>query len=644
MLVSIVAASILASCSAERKLSSIKKNSVAAGLRLGKESALPELVQDRHPERDTMKVQDLNGKEVLIMRAVRDDQTGEMVATEELRAAVVTARFRNVAERNGEVDLEFQVIVTDTLRDSKWQLRFYPKMMIMGDTVALDPVIITGEEFRRSQMRGYQQYDKFLQSIARDSLYFIDESQLEIFLERNLPGIFKFKNDTSFVSDEEFASVFGVTEKEAIEHYTNKYLVASNARKLGKRGKMFDRYVRNPISREGIRLDTVLRNDKGEFIYNYIQTIRTRPGLRKVDIILSGEIRDTKTRLYIIPPSDPLTFYISSLSSFVDDTERYRLIVVERRAAANAEFNIEFASGKAEIDPDLGKNYSELTAISKTLGCLLDNKVFDLDSIVVTASCSPEGKLSYNELLAGRRSRSVTGYFREYMRSFIDSLDRDRGFSIDEEGRIVKGEKTEAVDWKSRSIAENWKELDSLVRADSVLNHRQKEHYFAQAKKSPDAREASMMKQTYYPYLKTSLYPRLRTVKFDFFLHRKGMVKDTVHTTVLDSVYMSGVQAVKDRDFQKAIHILRPYNDFNTAVAYLAMDYNSSALSILEREQKTARVNYMLAILYSRIGEDRKAVQCYMHSCEQEPAYVHRGNLDPEISALIKRYNLFSYL
>ena len=35
------------------------------------------------------------------------------------------------------------------------------------------------------------------------------------------------------------------------------------------------------------------------------------------------------------------------------------------------------------------------------------------------------------------------------------------------------------------------------------------------------------------------------------------MVKDTVHTTELDSLYMRGVQAIRDRDYETAISILK---------------------------------------------------------------------------------------
>jgi hypothetical protein len=75
-------------------------------------------------------------------------------------------------------------------------------------------------------------------------------------------------------------------------------------------------------------------------------------------------------------------------------------------------------------------------------------------------------------------------------------------------------------------------------------------------------------------------------------------------------------------------------------VAYVALDRTRSALEILKDCEKTAQVNYMLALVYSRLGDERNAVQCYVSSCKQDPAYVHRGNLDPEISVLIALYGL----
>ena len=118
------------------------------------------------------------------------------------------------------------------------------------------------------------------------------------------------------------------------------------------------------------------------------------------------------------------------------------------------------------------------------------------------------------------------------------------------------------------------------------------------------------------------------------------MVKDTIHTTVLDSTYMRGVRALTNMDYDGALALLQPYDDYNTAIAYMGLDRNQSAMAILSRLKPTARVNYLLAILYARLGDEQEAVRHYLTSCRQEPAYVHRGNLDPEISHLIKAYRL----
>ena len=194
----------------------------------------------------------------------------------------------------------------------------------------------------------------------------------------------------------------------------------------------------------------------------------------------------------------------------------------------------------------------------------------------------------------------------------------------------------------ARNGGENWTMLDALVGSDSILADAQKEEY-GELRKSVsdlDRLEAQLQKEPYYRHLRETVYPRLRTVRFDFHLHRKGMVKDTVHTTELDTTYMLGVQAIRDRDYERAVTYLRTYADYNTAVAYCALDYNASALSILETLEPTAEVLYMRAVVYTRLGRVQEAVQCYVNSCELNPAYVHRGNLDPEIAALIKTYNL----
>ena len=161
-----------------------------------------------------------------------------------------------------------------------------------------------------------------------------------------------------------------------------------NERRKSRKDKMYSRYVKAPIVTEGIRLDTVMISSEGDFIYNYVQTINTRPKLRRADIVLSGDIYEQDQKLYDIPRSEPLTFYISSIAAFVDNTERYMTKVVERRASANTECRIDFEVGKYDVKPELGENAVGIKRIESTLASLLENDTFDLDSVVISATPS----------------------------------------------------------------------------------------------------------------------------------------------------------------------------------------------------------------------------------------------------------------
>ena len=638
-----VLAAIAVSCGTSAKMAQIKKEEATAQIELSNETYVPDVsVPLIRKTADTISVTDDEGHKFLLMKTYQNKETGETTASEVLDAAIVTARFRNLAERQGKVDIAFQIVVPERMQDPKWQLRFYPDMYVLGDSIRLDPVIITGKDYRKAQLRGYQQYDKFLNSIISDSTKFVDLRLLEIFLQRNLPTIYAFKNDTTFVSDEQFMSFYGVSEQDAVDHYTNGHAKKMNEKRKSRVDEMFDKYVKVPIVTEGIRLDTVITTANGDFIYNYVQTINTRPKMKKVEVVLSGEIFEKDEKLYDIPRCEPLTFYISTLSAFAIDFDRYLTKVIQRRVYTNTASHIDFQVGRSEVIPTLGNNAGEIAAIKENLAMLMDNNIFDLDSIVVSATASPEGSIALNRNLAQSRSVSVSNFFNKYMKSYVDSLRIANGFVVNMSSDVqIENKKVDAVSFSPKCIPENWEDLNRFIADDDTLTQADKERYFEILEiKNEDDREHAMQKESWYSYVKDKYYPALRTVKFDFFLHRKGMVKDTVNTTVLDTVYIKGVQCLKDMDYEEALDYLRPYNDFNTAVAYTALNRNTSAMMILSPMERTAEVNYLLAILYARMNREQEAVECYLKACRQNDIYVHRGNLDPEISQLIKSYGL----
>ena len=641
-------------CGGPTKLQTVKEKHLTASLALSRNEIAEERKIIEQKKRDTIKV-NLDGREMILMNAIKDDESGEMVAHEVLNAAVITARFRNVAERHGKIDLRFEVIVPREMMDPKWQLQFYPDMFIMEDSTRLEPVIITGTEFRKEQLRGYELYDKYLRSIITDTTAFIDKRNLSVWIERNMPLLYKYKNDSSYVDAAHFNSLFGPSEAEALRHYTSWRKRHYHEGRWANRENQFHKLVKAPILKEGVKMDTVIRDIDSCFVYTYTQTITTRPKLRKVDIILSGDIFQQEQHLYTMPRTEPLTFYISSLSAFVDGTERYLTKVVERRATANTACYVDFASGKSNIDMSLGHNEEEMGRIRGNILTLLDNKEYDLDSIIISASASPEGTTSMNGALASRRAAAVANYFDSFIKHYRDSVQKDldrearNSFAIvlgddgTERAGRVEAKKADIPDitFRSRSNGENWPLLTVLVDEDTIMTADDKKSFIKYLEiPNVDEREKKMQKERYYRYMRQNLFPRLRTVRFDCFLARKGMVKDTVHTTELDTVYMKGVELLKERDYKGALECLRDYRDYNTAIAYVSLDYNASAMAILQDLPKIAQVNYMLALLYARNDDDQKAVQHYMEACKQDRSYVFRGNLDPEIYVLIQRYGL----
>ena len=239
-----------------------------------------------------------------------------------------------------------------------------------------------------------------------------------------------------------------------------------------------------------------------------------------------------------------------------------------------------------------------------------------LDSLVIKASCSPEGAFALNRKLSSARSEAVRDYIGRYVpEEWKDSL-------------------------KVAALPENWEQLGKLISNDTLMSDRSRAKALdlVRSDDDPDRKEDRLAGLADYRYLREKIYPKLRSVSFDFYLHRKGMVKDTVHTTELDSVYMSGVEALKRLDYKSAVSLLRPYDDYNAALAFMSADYNHSALDVLGRlDDKDPKVCYLKAMVLSRLGVEEEAMKYYELSIEYDPYLEHRANLDPEMYKIVQK-------
>ena len=602
------------SCSPNLNIRSIRSGDLKMTMSVPEEEPVDEVADD-------VVIDSIRGTladEPFIMNAIKDTETGEMIATDIISASRVTARFRNVAERAGMVSVSFDVTVPAEMADSRWQLKILPFLTTEEDTISLEPLFITGREYREGQLRGYERYRNFIASIVTDTSDFVRMSQLELFIKRNFPETYAMKTDSSFVSGPEVASYFGVTQKEALRHYTRKYRVKRNERRKSRSGQMFSRYVKDPILTEGIRLDTVLTSLDGDFTYRYMHTFRSHPGLKKVNVSLEGLLYERGERIETLPFTDNLTFYISSLATLVDETPRYRMLILERTAYDNTKAFIDFAQGKSVLDTSLADNASELRRIKRCIDDMSSKSGYVLDSLVIMASCSPEGAYQLNETLSYERSMTVCEYISEHV----------------------------PEEWKSKLkisvMPENWTQFEKLVSNDTILaeKSRRKILSIAEDRKEVDRAEERLSGLSEYRYLREKVYPKLRSVSFDFHMHRKGMIKDTIHTTELDSLYMSGICALRNLDYKKAVSILRPYGDYNAALACMTADYNHSALDVLGKlDDSDPKVCYLKAIVLSRLGIEDEALKYFELSLEYAPHLEHRANLDPEMYEILQKRN-----
>lgn len=612
---------LVSSCTPYRKMQKIIAGEVGMAISVPDEKPLDEVADD------DMKIDSIRGSltdEPIIMNAIRDNETGEMVATDVINASRVVARFRNVAERAGYVSISFDVIVPEEMSDSDWQLKLRPLMRIQEDTLQLDPLYITGAGYRAGQLRGYQRYRNFLASIISDTTDFVRIGQLEIFIQRYFPDTYAMKTDSSFVSDPDAETLFGVSQAEALKHYTKQLKWNRNERRKARAGRMYGRYVKDPIVVEGIRLDTVITSADGDFVYRYMHTFRSRPNLKKVMITLRGDMYEKGECIHHLPFPEDLTYYISSLSTMADMTPKYRMLILQRTVYDNTKALIDFAQGSSAVDTALSDNASELRRIRKCIEDVVAREEYALDSLVIMASCSPEGSFSHNRKLSAARSEAMKLYIGDY---------------VPEEWRDSS--------LKTSLMPENWEQFRKLVANDTVMEAAAVKRILnlVDEMKDPDVAERKLSRMSEYRYMRERIYPKLRSVSFDFHLHRVGMQKDTVHTTELDTAYMAGLEALKNLDYKKAVAVLRPYDDYNSALAFMSADYNHSALDVLNRlDDHDPKVCYLKAMVLARLEMDDEAMKYFELSIAYDPYMEYRANLDPEMFSLVKkRQTLINY-
>ena len=629
---------------------------------------------------------DDKGKEHIVTEATKDSVTGEYITQMELSEITVMAKSKQVAERNGKINLDFIVTVPGELISNKWQVQLTPVAYKPADTLYLDRIFLSGADFAKMQKKGYMRYQAFMNSIIPDSLYLqklfdekgykkaLAELEEEYFqawkheviskerwidwsdkanarfalfnyrMERNRQAIAGYNSileylpayylrremDGKYIPSKWKVFAEGnykirtrnITPEDSVSitrRFTDYAKIAENRKRKEQAGEMYEKYVRFPY--EAARLDTVIK-EGDNFVYYYKQELPATENTKKIDLTLDGQILskdETKTQL---PPSDTITYFISSMVQFLDRSPRYKKKIITRKDEVNLRAYVTYKSGSTEFSEDIGDNRAEIDKVFETIHGINYTGEFLIDSIRMTATSSPEGSADMNLFLSRGRALALKRYLarRSDDREGVDTLFRPR--------------------W----TGEDWNRLHELVLADDSLENKAYLLRIMKETDNPDSREYSLRKYPAdYKRIREKHYPLLRGVEFKFHLHRRNMLQDTVVMPVIDTTYMQAVKMIEDRQYRQALAILDVSypDDYNTAVCLMSLGYDKRALEIMAGQPDTSDRNYLLAILYSRLKREEEALKMYVKSCDQDASKIWRGRLDPEINKLIVTYNLY---
>ena len=375
----------------------------------------------------------------------------------------------------------------------------------------------------------------------------------------------------------------------------------------------FNRFVKFPYP-EDVRLDSLVEG-RSTVTYYYSQEVKTDETSKKMLVTLQGQVLAVDDSAYRLPPSDTLSYIVSSMLSFVDTIPRYRIKVVDKFVTVEDRNYIQFFVGDTRVVDTLGDNRRQLDKITGLMRQIVEQQEFWVDTITLTAASSPEGAYAFNDRLSQGRAAALKRYLvRRYGRSIDTML---------------------TVRW----VAEDWQELTNRIRTDREVVSRDAILELIVAEKNPDRREQAIRQRfpKEYAYIRSVIYPQLRAVNFRYSLRRKGMVKDTIHTTELDTTYARGVELLQKRKYAKALYVLNDYHDRNTVVAHLSLDHNERAMELLATMPKDAVTEYLRAIACSRLGRKAEGREHFLEACRLDGRMEYRGNLDPEIAELLKQ-------
>ena len=639
---------------------------------------------------DLDSIPDSDGNYHKIARATTDE-SGVSMPTWELQGVVVEQRLKNIAERNGVVNLDFIVTVPKTLINDRWQLRVYPRAFKdNSDRIDLQPLILSGADFLRMQEQGYNEYKAFVASIVPDSLYWqemINHKGVQQALA-DLEAEYHKAWQNDLLLKQEWIDWRDRINKRYLLYNTqmkrNRASIDPDRdllailpaywleRKLDRRSvpRTFAEYA---FGNKEIVKKQITPEDSLEIEKRYTDVKRIAENERK---------KQEKQAMYqklvkfpriaarldsIVPSGNDFKYYYTQQLDADSNTKKIKLVLNgEVVAIDQSTYEVPrsdtltyYVSAMVDFLDEAPRYKTEVVhrRVDKVITANIDFKV---GSSVVDPSLSNNA----SELNKVRETvddierigdlvldgLEMTGYASpEGNASYNSNLANRRTEALRQyitSNRLFGARKPSI---KTMNGGENWDGLLAWSR-DSINGLSAFDladlESIVSSTEDYDAREIKLRstKPALYEKLREEAYPSLRVTEFKFITHRAQMVQDTIHTTVIDDRYNRGRELLREREYKQALNILSEYpKDYNYAICLMSLGYDRRAYEILNTygDRSSADVQYLLSILHVRLGHVKEAVQCLVRSAQIDHRKVFRATMDPELSKLINNYDLF---
>ena len=408
---------------------SLQRNTPTADIHLPSNGPVetPEVEDVERAVTQMRKISMNGGRDSAYLAEVERDSTGEVtIKGENIQTVYIVAKSKTVAERNGEIAIDFIVGIPAALQSSTWGLSLIPVIENNGMEEALQPLSIRGELFSDIQKRQYWQMNKYLNRILDDSTELTTTTSL------------------------------------AVKYYEayNRYIAGGQKRRADKLESTYKQTISFPYLNDP-RLDSVLIR-KGEIRYYYTQTYRPTKDTKRLHLFFRGRVDAIDRSRYDLSNSDTLTYTVTSMLSLLDNEPRYMLKIIDKYVEVRDRNYVTFPVGRATIIDTMGQNRVQLAKIERLMDTLINQYEFFVDSITITASSSPDGSMATNNRIAGERARAIKERLVRKFGHEVDTLIRTR--SIGEDWTLLK----RLI--RHNSDMPNWEQIMAMIDQSSNLD------------------------------------------------------------------------------------------------------------------------------------------------------------------------------